>query len=166
MSSGVERTHDELVTILYCPDCGRDLAHRVIYRGGTVLEMACSQCGRTLTARRRRARLCDGWTTARRAADRVLAPETGVVGSTARGSRSASSLPGPWPAGLAAAASPQRIRALAMELPKRAVTKPGRLWREVRREGVGVLLTMPRRVATKPVRLMAELAGVAGRRGA
>ena len=63
---------------------------------------------------------------------------------------------------LAAASAParvaERVDPLAVAaLPLRALTKPVRLWHEMRRDGAGVLLTMPRRVATKPLRLMREL---------
>lgn len=52
----------------------------------------------------------------------------------------------------------RRLRSPAVgELSARVLTKPVRFWREVRREGPGVLLTVPRRVATKPVRLVREL---------
>lgn len=161
MSTHGDGRRHEVLAVFLCPDCRTESVHRVTYRGGRVFFTVCGQCGRTLMARPSR------WVDRPSVARQTGVSRQAVACSQARHVRVRRGRGGilAFPAGRRAwlsAGSVLRIGALAAALPVRAVTKPGRLWREVRTDGVGVLLTMPGRVATKPLRLMAELAG-AGR---
>ena len=122
------------LAVLHCPECSDDVPHRVTYKVDTVVETVCTQCNRALLTPRRQRALYD----------QLDLPSTDHP----------SRLP-------MLALSPRQLGSLAAELPLRAMTKPGRLLREVRRDGAGVLLSVPRRAATKPLRLVAELAGLA-----
>src|SRR5690606_12512213 len=160
---------DTLLAVLFCPECAGESPHKVAYKRGTVVETVCCVCGRRLAAPRRPwLELCDepdpsrGRTSVGAAAGSALPDAGGSVADAA------------WrrPPDMGAHAFPllsilsrlpassRRLGALAVELPMRAMPKPGRLWREVRRDGPARLLSVPRRAATKPVRLVAELAGL------
>lgn len=128
---------EALTAVLHCPECGDDVPHRVTYTLGTVVETVCIRCERTLLTRRRR-----------RASGSKASPRRANDGSAHRSLLSVLPI------------SPRRVGLMAVSLPVRALTKPGRLWLEMRREGAGVLLSVPRRAATKPVRLAAELVGL------
>lgn len=144
-----EQTWETFVALLYCPECADERPHRVTYVRGVVVETVCSTCGRALVARRRPVRVRSS-----------SAPTLSVaVGSSPPPSPRYTSSSGYLPT----RPVPRSLRSLAVELPLRAMTKPSRLWREVRSNGPAVLLTMPRRAATKPMRLIAELTGVARR---
>lgn len=126
--------------MLACSECGTEQPHRVRYRQDTVVEMSCSECGRTINLPRAQAE--PDLTPPADGKRRRLGRERGRGGS----------------AGLARA--PKVARTLgetALGLSVRAATKPIRLWRQVRREGADALRSMPRRAATKPLRLAREL---------
>lgn len=132
-----DRGPEALLAVLHCPECGEDVPHRVTYTLGTVVETVCTRCERTLLTRRRK--------------------RTAGKNSPARRTNEGSAHQSPLSV---LPISPRRVGLMAVSLPVRALTKPGRLLREMRREGAGVLLTVPRRAATKPVRLAAELVGL------
>lgn len=149
----VGKRAEAVLAVLHCPECAEDVPHRVTYRLGTVVETVCTQCDRTLlTPRRQRAAAAEasGGLSRRLLSAVVSSNERSSLFKARSSERSALSvLP----------ISPRRVGLIAVSLPVRALTKPGRLWQEMRREGPGVLLTVPRRAATKPVRLAVELAG-------
>lgn len=146
---------DLLFAVLYCPECAGDVPHRVAYKRGIVAETECTVCGRALAvSRRQRPVVCgEGPALASTTESAGASPSKASGYAAVGGLPFLSELP----------ISPRRLGSLAVELPVRAMTKPGRLLREVRRDGAGVLLSVPRRAVTKPVRIMAELAGVARR---
>lgn len=131
---------EALLAVLHCPDCADDVPHRVTYRLGTVVETVCTRCERALVSPRRH--------------QAALGEQRGVT-SAASSTRRAAPTIVPM-----LSVSSERLGSLAVGLPVRALTKPRRLWQEMRRGGPGVLLSVPRRAVTKPVRLMAELAGL------
>lgn len=115
--------------MLACSDCGVERPHRVRYRNEAMTELHCTECGRTITLSR---------------------SETGKAKRRRGASRRVARL-------LRAPRIAGTLGAAAFGLSMRAVTKPGRLWSQVRGEGKGALKSMPRRAATKPVRLAREL---------
>lgn len=146
-----QQMRDTLFALLYCPECADDRPHRVTYVRGVVVETVCSNCGRSLVARRRSTRLRSCSVPVRSLSMGAISAASPLLDVESPRDR----LPDSVFSG--------RLRSLAVELPLRAMTKPGKLWREVRSNGPAVLLTMPRRAATKPMRLFAELTGVARR---
>ena len=133
----------EMIAVLYCPECADEVPHRVAFKRGVVAETVCTECGRALAVMRR-ARPGVGHDDPTRSLTSHVVRKRAGMSLADRG----------FAAG--------RLGILSA-LPRRAVTKPGRLLREVRRDGAAVLLSVPRRAVTKPMRLMAELAGLTRR---
>ncbi len=159
---------DTLLAVLFCPECAGESPHKVAYKRGTVVETVCCVCGRRLAAPDAPGRSCATSRTRPGAEHRSALPpgqpcptrEAQWPTPHGAGRRTWAPMLFPFFPSCPGCRHRRRLGALAVELPMRAVTKPGRLWREVRRDGPAVLLSVPRRAATKPVRLVAELAGL------